>query len=69
MNARYVINAVRPLLEVQVRAARRNGAEEIRIPIGRAIGILHDLQILEDKMRREAGQKPPSEAFNRVKWA
>jgi hypothetical protein len=69
MNAKYVINAVRPLLAVQIRAAQKNGMDEIRIPIGRAIGIMRDLEILEDKMRREASQKQPSEAFNRVKWA
>jgi len=69
MKAERVIAAVEPLLQVAIKHARCVGAEEIRIPIGRAITIMHELQLLRDTIRREAKQSAPSEAFNRVKWA
>lgn len=69
MKTERVIAAVEPLLQVAIKHARCVGADEIRIPIGRAISVMHELQHLRDTIRREAKQTAPSEAFNRVKWA
>ena len=56
MTALRVIQSVEPLLATQLRAARRHGLDEIRIPIGRAISVMHELQHLRDTLRRE--QRP-----------
>lgn len=69
MKAERVIASVEPLLQVAIKHARCVGAEEIRIPIGRAISVMHELQHLRDTVRREAKQTASSQAFNRVKWA
>jgi hypothetical protein len=53
MTAQRVIAAVAPLLECQIRQAKRNGFDEIRIPLGRAITIMNDLQHLKDTTKRE----------------
>ena len=53
MTADRVIASVEPLLAAQIRLARRHGLDEIRIPIGRAIGVMHELQHLRDTERRE----------------
>lgn len=56
MTALRVIQSVEPLLEAQVKHARRHGFEEIRIPIGRAVSVMNELRRLEDTIRRE--QRP-----------
>lgn len=56
MTAARVIASVEPLLSAHVKSARRHGLDEIRIPIGRAISIMHELQHLRDTIRRE--QRP-----------
>ena len=53
MTALRVIQSVEPLLDTQIKAARRNGFEEIRIPIGRAISVMNDLRRLKDAVRKE----------------
>lgn len=53
MTAQRVINSVEPLLACQIKQARKYGWEEITIPIGRAISVMHDLQHLRDTVRRE----------------
>ncbi|NBW08671.1 MAG: hypothetical protein EBR82_11660 [Caulobacteraceae bacterium] len=58
MTAARVIASVEPLLAAQIRLARRCGADEIRIPIGRAIGVMHELQHLRDTERRERRPVP-----------
>jgi hypothetical protein len=53
MTAQRVIAAVEPLLSFQIKQARQYGLDEIRIPLGRAITIMQDLQHLKDTTRRE----------------
>lgn len=53
MTALRVIASVEPLLATQLRAARRHGLDEITIPVGRVVTILHELQHLRDTMQRE----------------
>jgi cell division protein ZapA (FtsZ GTPase activity inhibitor) len=53
MTAARVIASVEPLLAAHVKMARRHGLDEIRIPIARAIGVMHELQHLRDTVRRE----------------
>lgn len=53
MTAQRVIAAVEPLLAFQIKQAKRHGLDEITIPLGRAINIMHDLQHLKDTQRRE----------------
>jgi cell division protein ZapA (FtsZ GTPase activity inhibitor) len=53
MTAQRVIAAVEPLLDFQIKQARRHGLDEITIPLGRAINIMHDLQHLKDTVKRE----------------
>ena len=53
MTALRVIQSVEPLLSAHVNNARRHGLDEIRIPIGRAISVMHELQHLRDTLRRE----------------
>lgn len=58
MTAARVIASVEPLLAAQIRLARRCGADEIRIPIGRAVSVMHELQHLRDTERRERRPVP-----------
>jgi hypothetical protein len=53
MTAQRVIASVEPLLASQIKQARRNGFDEITIPLGRAINIMQDLQLLKDTQKRE----------------
>lgn len=53
MTALRVIQSVEPLLSTQLRAARRHRLDEITIPVGRVVTILHELQHLRDTMQRE----------------
>lgn len=53
MTAARVIASVEPLLSAHVKSARRHGLDEIRIPIGRAISVMHELQHLRDTLQRE----------------
>jgi hypothetical protein len=52
MTAARVIASVEPLLAAHVKMARRHGLDEIRIPLARAIGVMHELQHLRDSDRR-----------------
>ena len=56
MTAARVIASVEPLLQVAIKHARCVGTDEVRIPIGRAISVMHQLQHLRDTIRRE--QRP-----------
>jgi hypothetical protein len=53
MTAQRVIAAVEPLLATQIKQAKKFSFDEITIPLGRAISIMHDLQHLKDTQRRE----------------
>lgn len=57
MTALRVIQSVEPLLETQIKTARRHGFEEIRIPIGRAITVMNELRGLKKTIQRERRQK------------
>ena len=56
MTAARVIASVEPLLSAHVKNARRHGLDEIRIPLARAVSVIHELQHLRDTIRRE--QRP-----------
>lgn len=58
MTAARVIASVEPLLAAHVKMARRHGLDEIRIPLARAIGVMHELQHLRDTVRRERRPVP-----------
>ena len=53
MTAARVIASVEPLLSAHVKSARRHGLDEIRIPLARAVSVMHELQHLRDTIRRE----------------
>lgn len=57
MTALRVIQSVEPLLETQIKTARRHGFEEIRIPIGRAITVMNELRSLKAQIVREKRQQ------------
>jgi hypothetical protein len=57
MTAARVIAAVEPLLATQIKHARRNGLDVITIPIGRAINVMHDLQLIRDSEQRQHHMK------------
>lgn len=57
MTALRVIQSVEPLLETQIRHARRNGSEEIRIPVGRAVSVMNELRRLKSQIVRERRQR------------
>lgn len=56
MTAARLIASVEPLLSAHVKSARRHGLDEIRIPLARAVSVIHELQHLRDTLRRE--QRP-----------
>ena len=57
MTALRVIQSVEPLLEAQVKHARRRGFEEIRIPIGRAVSVMNELRRLKAQIIHEGRQR------------